>query len=175
MSLATLLTNLYSFISLFHRSRDSKKTFYDDNIRNGYSNGVWSIKPTVIDQRELLSTGGSNKVGLRYYNAGTSSTSSVYTRIYYYVPATRHANQKATVYFKNGSYTKTQTISLTTTYTNAYTTTYQYLSRAKAGTITVTIPEYYDIVNDTYYTGVKYHVTFTSLTSSTVYYEVEYE
>lgn len=172
----SLLDKLKTLTSVTHRNRSEKLSFWKNEVRSGYSNGKWSINPAVVDQKELLSTGGSNKVGLRYYNDGTSTTSTVYTRIYYYIPATRHANQKATVYFENGSYTRTQTISLpTSAYTDAYTTTYQYLSRAKAGTITVTIPEYYDIVNDTYYTGVRYHVTFTDLTSSIEYYEVVYE
>lgn len=167
-----LLDKLKSLTNITHRLKTEKLSFFTSLVKDVYSNGKWYIQEykSVVNQHSLVSTGGAYKCGARYY----SSSSTYYTRIYYWRPANYHSNQRASIYFKNGSYTKTTSNqALSSTYVNVYSST--TASRTKAGTITVTIPAYHDTVNNVYYTGVKYHITVSGLTTSTVYYDIVYE
>lgn len=168
----SLLSKLKDLTSITHRTRSEKLTYFKSLVYNKYVNGRWYIKEynNVIDQHALVSTGGDYKCGARYYK----SSSIYYTRIYYWRPATYHSNQKASIDFKNGSSTRiTSNQSLSSSYVNVYSTS--TLANANAGTITVTIPAYHDTTNNVYYTGVKYSITVSNLTTSTVYYDIVYE
>ena len=168
----SLLDKLKTLTGLTHRNRTEKLSFWMNKFKSLCVNGKWYLNEynNVVNQNILHSTGGAYKCGARYY----SSSSTYYTRIYYWRPADYHSNQRASIYFQNGSYTKTTSNqALNSTYVNVYSST--TASRTKAGTITVTIPAYHDTVNNVYYTGVKYHITVSGLTTSTVYYDIVYE
>ncbi len=142
-----------------------------------YGGGVLSNNLTVVDQTVLYSTGGSNKIGL-YYSTATSSNRKKYKLfIRYYCPATYHSSQTATATFVNGSYTGSTTTKSTSAiviYSTAYSSS-DLSSRIKSGTITFTMPSYYDTTSNTYYTGVQYTCNFSELSTSIKYFGVTYQ
>lgn len=172
MSLSDLLTNIRSFVSLFHRTRSEKKTYFKSLLKRIYSNGTYYLQEynNVVNQHSLVSTGGVYKCGARYLYDGTWYN----TRIYYWTPSNYHNNQKASIYFVNGSNTKTTSNQgLGSTYVNVF--SHKTLSYTQSGKVTVTIPAYHDTTNNVYYSGVKYSITFSGLTTSIVYYDITFE
>lgn len=122
-----------------------------------------------IVQQNTLTPNYPTQCATRYY----TSNSIYYTRIYSWMPIPHHNEQIANFYFENGTYTKTTNNQpLSQTYVNVYSST--TASQTKKGTVTVTIPPYKDTTNNVYYTGIKYKVSFTGLTTSVKYLTITY-
>lgn len=136
---------------------------------------------TIVNQRILAGYASSCQVR----NTRTASSSNGKTVYKYRVQIDewyplQHSAQQATIRFvsDNSGYnnsTSTLNFNALYVYTDSNTTTSStYPARVKNGTITISIPSYYDEVNRIYYTGVSYTCHYTSATTSYKVYAVTY-
>lgn len=166
----------------------SKKEIWDTwSIPSNYMKGavVFNGDINVYDQSTLTHTGGIHGCQLMYSRASTTSngTKQYYWKIYLYnyQPYTFHSSQYAELEYTNANATVHKVDKVTigatrkTIYSTDKKTSTSVPTDAKQGSFTLTIYPYYDSANHKFYTGVKYSVSFSSLTTSYKNFTVTYE
>lgn len=179
----SLLGKLKTLTSFTHRNRSEKFDLWKGKLKGSYySNGIWYINEyvTSYDQSKLYSTNTTyqKQAGIRFYKG----SSYQYFAIYYWYPYNRNTNQVATVEYVNPSNHSLDTIvtqQLNSTsqikiWNDTSLTENWSVDTFKDGTITVTIPTYIDRTNGVYYTGVKYSVSCSGLSTTTKRFNVTY-
>lgn len=148
----------------------SKEEMWDEWLTSQYDNGELCIND--INQKILVSTGGTNKCGVYYTVEQRGSQRAIKLYICDWMP--QNITQQQNAYARFGGISTQQQIDFTTIAMIYGTIIPNNTSPPTSGTITVEVPSYQDDVNNIFYTGVTYKVNFTNLTESVQYYDVEY-
>lgn len=152
----------------------SKEEKWDEWFNSEYINGKWYLNEytNVVYQSELLPQQVSLKVRRQYVINGNTYYYINSTQISNWLPSSKPSGQKTYngVYFTNngGYYVLADKINI-----YGASGSNDIPSSMLSGTATITINPYYDASTDTYYTGVKYKVTYENLTTSDQSFDIE--